>query len=263
MHKAISLVNILGFIALTSCATVPVNHFQGGKSLGTGKTKIGFGSQLGRNVDYDSDEDVVENPFSLLLDLSVQHGFGPKFDAGAELFVAMSSSAGIKIHGKYAFLDSTLRWGIALIPALGYSVGKNDLSSETRVNGRTTRKTEGSFTQKAFIAESALLVSYDFSSNGTLFFGPSLYYYKINSKGKTNDLIENTFQQTNFDRSIVSPGLSLGLLTEHSAFEVTLVPVKLRVLKDNETVEKTIWVPFFGVKFFGWGGLRKLFGLSD
>lgn len=263
MHKAISLVNILGFIALTSCATVPVNHFQGGKSLGTGKTKIGFGGQLGRNVDYDSDEDVVDNPAVILFDFSVQHGLWPKFDIGAELFVAMSSSAGIKLHGKYAFLDSASKWGIALMPALGYSVGQNDLSSETRVNGRTTRKTEGSFTQKAFIAESALLVSYDFSSNGTLFFGPSLYYYNINSKGKTNDLIRNTFEQTNFDRSIVSPGFSLGLLLEDSAYEVTLVPVKLRVLEDNETVEKTIWFPFLGVKFFGWGGLLKLFGLSD
>ncbi len=241
MHKAISLVNILGFIALTSCATVPVNHFQDGKSLGTGKSRIGFGAQLGRNVDYDSDDDLVENPVSFLFDFSVQHGLGPKFDIGAELFVAMSLSAGIKLQGKYAFLDSTSRWGIALMPALGYSVYS---------------ETETGFSQKAFIAESALLVSYDFSSNRTLFFGPSLYHYNINSKGKRQSLIGNT-EQINFDRSIVSPGLSLGLLTEHSAFEMTLVPVRWRQGGSNEIV--TTWFPYFGIKFFR---VPKLFGLA-
>jgi len=242
MHKVISLVNILGFIALTSCATVPVNHFQGGKSLGTGQTKIGFGAQFGRIVDYDSDEDVVDDAsFALLFDFSVQRGLGPKFDIGAELFASMSLSLGIKLHGKYAFLDSTSRWGIALMPALGYSVYS---------------ETETGFSQKAFIAESALLVSYDFSSNRTLFFGPSLYHYNINSKGKGQSLIGNT-EQINFDRSIVSPGLSLGLLTEHSAFEVTLVPVRKRVGEGNELF------PFFGIRFFGWEGLLALLRLAD
>jgi len=76
MHKVISLVSILGFIALTSCAAVSVNHFQGGKSLGTGITKIGFGSQIGRSVDYDSDEDAIDNPATILFDFSVSTVWG-------------------------------------------------------------------------------------------------------------------------------------------------------------------------------------------
>ena len=250
MYKAISLVNILSFIALTSCAAVSVNHFQGGKSLGTGKTKIGFGSQIGRSVDYDSDEDAIDNPATILFDFSVQHGLGSKFDIGADLFATLSTSVGIKLLGKYAFLDSTSKWGLALMPALGYAVGQGKRGSDE------------DFTQKAFITEAALLVSYDFSPHNTLLFGPSVYSYRINSKGEKAPLIGST-RQINFDRSIVSPGFSLGLVTEHIAYEVTLIPIKTRVHEDNETVERTIFFPYFGVRLFGWGGLLKLFGLAD
>ena len=163
---------------LTGCVSVSVNHYQDGKAIGEDEFEGGIGAAFGRTIAFGvsridssgyvragSDEGGPSLP---VLSAYGRYGLNPTIDIGGELFTSLGSSGG-RVHGKYIFTDSLSRWGVALMPVLGYATGSGQ-SSGTDFDGEW----ENEISHRVFIVELPLLVSYHPSNRSAFTFGPSL-----------------------------------------------------------------------------------------
>ena len=263
MKKFLSLIILFLLIIYTGCVSVSVNHYHDGRSLGKGKFDGGAGLELGRTIAFgisriDSSGYVVDKPQEgpplLVLKISGRYGLTPKLDIGGDLFTSLSSS-GFKFYGKYAFMDSLSKWGVSIMPVIGYASGKVTSSGSTTVNGMTVDSWENEISHGAFIAELPLLISYHLSREVAFTFGPRIYHYRLKSKDETTWIDLNEIELNKASRSFFSPAFSLGFHYRGIRPELTLVAV------ENLTTEKVDWIPYFGIGFFGLEGLWKLYDL--
>lgn len=254
------LTGLLLVIISTSCVSVPVNHYQDGKSLRKGEFDAGVGLALGRTIAFgisriDSSGYVLdessEGPPLPILNISGRYGLTPKFDLGGNLFTSISSN-GFKIYGKYTFLDSLSKWGVSIMPVIGYASGKVTGSGSSTFEGTTTSSWENEISHGAFIAELPLLMSYHINHQFAFTFGPRIYYYKLNSKDETKWILLNETETNKVNRSFFSSAFSFGFQYRGIRPELTLVGV------ENITTEKTDWIPYLGVGFYGIKGFWAL-----
>ena len=250
-------------IIFAGCVSVPVNHYQDGRSLSKGEFDIGVELALGRTIAFgisriDSSGYVIDAPSGgpplPVWSIAGRYGLTHKIDTGGKLFSSLSSN-GFTVFGKYTFSDSLSKWGISIMPVVGYAAGKTTGSGSTNINGTTISSWENEISHGVFIAEFPLLMSYHISRHSTVTFGPKIYYYRLKSKDETKWLISDEVELNTVNRNFYSPAFSIGFQYRGIKPELTFVAV------ENVTIDGMDWIPYLGIGFFGWEAMEKLFGL--
>lgn len=237
MRTTISFSIATLFLLLAGCAAINMNHYQDGKSLGKGKSdaSLGLGTGLFFETDttrLDKDDYEVETKMgatSVFVCVGGRVGVTSKFDFGGEIFTTIGSS-GFKLFGKYALTDSLSRWGVALMPIVGYSFPWFESDGEESDEFSTD---EINFVARSLIFEFMLPASYHPSSQLAITFGPKLYWHH-------NYIFQTAGRSVDFNRkgtaNYFSSGGFIGLHFKNFRFETTLV-----------YLNKKEWVPYFGI----------------
>ncbi|MCH8013125.1 MAG: hypothetical protein IIA61_14480 [Candidatus Marinimicrobia bacterium] len=263
MKRFLWIIGTLLVIIFTGCLSVSVNHYQDGKSLSKGKFDGGVGLALGRTIAFgisriDSSGYVVDEPSEgpplPVLNISGRYGLTPKFDLGGELFTSLSSN-GFTVYGKYTFSDSLSKWGVSIMPVIGYASGKVTGSGSMTIDGTTISSWENEISHGTFIVELPLLMSYHISRRSAFTFGPRIYYYRLKSKDETKWIELDEVELNEVNRNFFSPAFSFGFQYRGIKPELTFVAV------ENVTTDEVGWIPYLGIGFFGWEALEKLLGL--
>ncbi|MBU0560118.1 MAG: hypothetical protein ABIJ40_17225 [Bacteroidota bacterium] len=232
--KSISGVILIYFI-ITGCAAINMNHYQDGKTVGDGNfdAKVGIGTGLSFISDTvkvnqnNFEVKTSRGPSSVFLNLSVQGGATSNLDVGGEIFATLGST-GFKFFGKYALLDSTSKYGVALMPIIGFSFPwfEPDEDSYEYDSG------EINFSVGSLILEFVMPMSYHPSEKIAFVVTPKAYFhhnFMYQSTGESVDL------QRKGNASYFSPGISLGMKIHDVRFEGTLIHLNGKV-----------WMPYFG-----------------
>ncbi len=222
-------------LTLGDCAAQNINHYQCGKSLGQSKFDVAIG--LGTGVFFETDTTQLdENNFDvetkesgpmLFLSLTARIGVISKFDFGGEIF-ATGGTTGFKMFGKYAYTDSLSKWGITLMPAIGFNFSWNQNEED-----------EDNFADEINIAVNSLIfefllpASYHPSDHVAITFGPKFYLHH-------NFISQTSGRSVEFHRkgarTYLSPAAFIGLHIKTIRFETTIVYVNTKV-----------WTPYFGI----------------
>ena len=242
--RTISLIAVIAF--LSSCAAINMNHYQDGRSAGKNKYKanIGIGSGLSFITDTTKVDDqnydirTKRGPVSIFLSGSVQGGITDNMDIGGELFTTFGST-GFKLFGKYALLDSTSKFAIAMMPVLGFSFPWFEEDEEDEYTDELT------YTARSFIMEFAMPVSFHPDNDLAIILTPKVYYHH-------NFVTQTTGDDVNYHRkgsgTYFSPGASVGLHFYAFRIEGTIVH-----LDENN------WMPYFGISI----SPKKLFSKKE
>ena len=166
-------------INCTTFANYNVNSYQDGKTLGEDELEWFYGGGLGHAWTMDAiTANIDQHPF-LILNSFMQFGLSPNLDIGVDAFIP---PVGCRLFLKYGLTDSLSKWGVALLPVVGYTGG------------------DAKTVSSVIAMEFAVPISYHFSRNTSIHFGPKIYnhFFSIN---ETNSSIKDSY---------FTPGFSVG-----------------------------------------------------
>ena len=231
---------IISFLMLAGCAAINMNHYQDGKALGKNEMDgfIGVGTGLSFHTDTTKigenayEVETKKGPSPIFLNISIRAGVLSKLDLGGEIFTTIGST-GFKLFSKYELTDTLSRWGVALMPLIGFSFPWFDEEDEDEEDINTDDEIK--ISDRSFIFEVVAPMSYAFSDNITLAFGPKVYIHHnfINQTGGKSADLDRKGKQTWF-----SPGAFLGIHISKFRFEGSLV-----------YLDRKVWMPYFGMSF--------------
>jgi hypothetical protein len=248
---ALKFIFILGsIIILGNCAAMNMNHYQDGKALGKNEvdgllsagTGLSFHTDTTKLSQNNFEFETKRGPSSVFLGLNVRAGLLSKLDVGGELFTTVGST-GFKFFGKYELTDTLSKWGVALMPLIGFSFPWFD--EEEDDDEQASADDEVKISGRSFILELVIPMSYAFSPNTSLTFGPvgyMHYNYISQTSGKSADF------KRKGDSTWLSPGAFLGLHVSKIRFEGSIV-----------YLDRKFWTPFFGISY----SPSQLIGDSD
>jgi len=237
--KNFTLIVISVFI-LSGCAAMNMNHYQDGKSLGKNNVNgfVSVGTGLSFNTDTTKlsenkfEVETKKGPSSIFLSLSVRAGVASNLDIGGEFFTTFGST-GIKFFGKYEITDTLSKWGVAVMPLIGFSVPWFDEDEDDEEN--ISADDEIKISARSLIVELVAPMSYRISKRASITFGPKAYMhynYIHQSSGKSADF------ERKGTRTWISPGAFLGLHLNKVRFEGSIV-----------NLNRKNWMPYFGISF--------------
>jgi hypothetical protein len=237
--KMFILLFISAFI-LCRCAAMNMNHYQDGKALGKDEmhgfisagTGLSFHTDTTKLSEHKFEVETKRGPSSIFLGLNVRAGLSSDLDLGGELFTTVGST-GFKFFGKYEITDTLSRWGVALMPLIGFSFPWFD--EEEDEENSITSDDEVKISGRTFILEMVIPMNYALSNTASLTFGPEafLHYNFISqTSGKSADF------KRKGDRTWISPGAFLGFHISKVRFEGSIV-----------YLDQKIWMPFFGISY--------------
>ncbi len=233
--QSIRLIILTSLLMLAGCTslTYNVNHYQDGKTLGKGKveTRVALGvgrtfestvesSRTNFEVETIQTETLVANTFG-------RYGVSPNLDVGADAFLSFEGT-GVRVFVKVGLTDSLSKWGVSLMPVIGYAQGTSS-EGTTAFNGREEREKTSS---SGFAFELAVPISYQASSEFAIHFGPKVYYYsyKVSSSISSSGGPDPFSESRSLRRSYFSPGFSLGVRFDTINPEVTVVLVEKKLV---------------------------------
>lgn len=254
MTRSVLIVTMV--IALFSCVSTTVNHYQDANLVGKGKANagvsVGFGRGIAGIANIDEDGYVAEEGESTTsfpmatLGFMANYGITDKIDAGAELYTTLFSTGG-KVFGKYQILDNSSTFQVAVLAALGLSKGETTIeTSGTGGNFKTV------LTHNLFSVDLPLLVSYSFNSSTSFTLSPKLYFYRLSSRDVTEDLDAGTQEKFTASQNVLAPALSVGFRYKSVSPEITYTAVK------NLVTDETEWMPLIGIGFYNLEGISRL-----
>ena len=231
--------------------TYGVNNFQNGETIGRGQFSSSLGAQLAPSFksemelseDFDSNK-VNTKPYeylddfhesTLLVDYSLRYGITRNFDLNVNVSVGLNdggtdeinAAAGAKIYGKYRVTDRRSNFSISLMPGVGYSSGTaakiGDVEIESHLLG----------------FELLFPMSYRFSEDMTLNFGPKLYYfyYNVPTEYSWPENKKIMTKKETFEETLFAPAFSLGFRYKWVSPEITFTQI------DDK------FMPYFGIGF--------------
>jgi len=233
-HSTI-LIILTSLLMLAGCTTLTynVNHFQDGKTLGKGKVEtraaLGLGRTFESTVEMSRTDFRVETIQSatVVANMFGRYGLSPNLDVGGDAFLSFEGT-GVRAFVKVGLTDSLSKWGVSLMPVIGYAQG---VSSEgtTRFNGREERE---KLSSSGCAIELAVPISYQVSNSFAIHFGPKFYYYstKVSSSLSSSGGPDPFSESRSLRRSYFSPGISLGLRSDRVTPEVTVVLVENKLV---------------------------------
>jgi hypothetical protein len=225
----------ISFLFLVSCASISMNHYQDGKTIGKEKYDINGG--LGFGLSYVTDTTKIDEmnyevetkrgTSTVFANISGQVGVSSRFDMGCEVFSAFGST-GFRLYGKYAFLDSLSTCGVAFMPTIGFAFPWFEQEEDEYEVGTGDVK----IAVRSIFIEGILPISYHPSSSVTYIFTPKIYFFH-------NYMYQIAGSDVDFNRvgeeTFIYPGASIGMRIKKLHFELTII----RIDKDE-------WAPFLG-----------------
>ncbi|MCD4817792.1 MAG: hypothetical protein K8S23_03770 [Candidatus Cloacimonetes bacterium] len=271
IKKRRELILILFFILIiaifSGCSTVQthlstsINHYQGGKTLGKDNGRAGLAFSAGQFIvtkvkpiipEVGSDDDFrfdVETKKSKrpMLNVFFQLGILDRLDFIGEGYISIEGSIflmsiGGRCNLKYQINDLNSRFGISLMPGIGYSDGLNGSTSSSGTDIPTPLRysTNLNASSNAISLEFNVPMSYDITKDVAVHFGLNLskYYYNVYSSYSSSGSSSGSFNESNkFSAIYFNPGFSFGF-----RFNNTYPEVRIDFVDDD-------YVIYFGLAF--------------
>lgn len=252
----IILISISLLVGSFGCVAMTANHYQDANALGkgnaTGSINLGFGRGIAgiSNIDsagYVTEEGATSTSIPMFaIGAAGSYGINDNLDLGGEVFTTLFSS-GLKLFGKYKFTDSTSAIQIAVQGGVGFARGT--LSIETSGGFGNSKTT---LTHNLISIEVPLLLTYNLSDRASISLSPKIYYYLLSSIDRTEWIDTGLEEEYTASQTILSPAISVGFRYRGIRPEMTFIAVK------DLTTDETVWLPLFGVGFYGVEGITKL-----